>query len=72
MNQGIRLYFRAGRGEGGGWERVQGGGGGVFGTLLLFNSHESTEVTIAITAHIGAPIAGQLWQLWNLAWDVTA
>ena len=32
----------------------------VFGTFLLFNGHESTEVTIAITAHIGAPIAGQL------------
>ena len=36
---------------------------GVFGTFLLFNSHESTEVTIAITAHIGALIAGQLRQL---------
>ena len=40
--------------------RVQGGGVGVFETFLLFNSHEPTEVTIAITAHIGAPIAGQL------------
>ena len=35
----------------------------VFGTFLLFNGQESTEVTIAITAHIGAPIAGQLRQL---------
>ena len=73
MNQAIRLYFGAGRG--GGRVRVgRGGGRGgwVVGTCWLFNGHGSTELTWAMTAYIGPPTAGQLWQLWQLTWAQTA
>ena len=68
------MYYGAGRGGGGGGRgRVWGGGGGgVVGTCWLLNSHWSTEVTRAMTAYIGPAIARQLWQLWQLAWAVTA
>ena len=59
------MYFGTGRGGGGRWGRVWGGGeGGVVGTCWLFKGHGSIEVSWAITAYIGPPTAGQLLHLW--------
>ena len=67
------MYF--GTGWGGGWGKERGRvgeeGGWLLGTSLLINVYGFTEVTWAMTACIGPPTAGQLWQLWQLTWAVT-